>query len=233
MMRARLCLLGSAAGLACLGVAAAVAPFVLAGCGGPSPDPTADGGEEVIEVVDREDDASSDAGSDASSDTSSDAAPVGGEEATDDAGGAGTYEVGEFTFQLPASWVGRVSVEVDEEAHRASITLPGNPDAPLATLVLAEGDEPEVMGDIGSHVAGSVSSGSGTHVEVWSTNWPWFAANEPEGIGVGEDELAELVDLSTGGLLSLDSLAQESDETIDGAEYGFVNAELVSTVAFG
>lgn len=148
---------------------------------------------------------------------------------------AGTVEVGSFTFEIPQYWAGRVEYHTfsDGEGNdRAVVYLPGNTDAELAELALVPGEEPYSAGDIGRHMVGSVVDGNGNHVEVWTYNWPWLAANST-GPAVSEEELAQLVDLSTGGLVSLDGLADEEDETVNGAEYGFMAAELVPTVAFG
>ena len=148
----------------------------------------------------------------------------------------GTINCDLFTFDIPAYWAGKVAVSVDYEGVGpvATVTLPGNDQAVLATLSLMDGDDPLSAGDIGSHLVGSLKDGSGNHVEVWTYNWPWLVANDAAGsMGFSDDELASLVDLSTGGLLSLDGLAGEDDETINGAEYGFSAAELVPTVAFG
>ena len=148
----------------------------------------------------------------------------------------GTINCDLFSFDIPAYWAGKVAVSVDYEGVGpvATVTLPSNDQAVLATLSLMDGDEPLAAGDIGSHLVGSVKDGNGSHVEVWTYNWPWLVANDAAGsMGLSEDELASLVDLSTGGLLSLDGLASEEAETVNGAEYGFSAAELVPTVAFG
>lgn len=214
---------------AALAVRSALAAMLVAGtlvaCGGTQAvsDVAEDEQEEVVEVVNL-------SGEDDDEDVVDDAQveePVAQEDTT----ASGTIQVGDFSFALPTYWEG--SVEVDVEGNRAVVHLPGNPEAELASLELLEGDRPEVSGDIGRHLAGSVASGNGTHVEVWTTNWPWLAANEPENLTVSDGELATLVTLSTGGVLTVDDLASDDEEVVTGAEYGFMSAELVPTIAFG
>ena len=148
----------------------------------------------------------------------------------------GTINCGQFTFAIPDYWAGKVAVSVDYEGYGpvATIKLPDSDLAVLATISLLSGDEAMVAGDIGTHLVASVKNGKGDHVEVWTTNWPWIAANDSQaGKNMSEDQLAQLVDLSSGGLLSFDELADTDEETLNGAEYGFSSAELAPTVAFG
>ena len=151
----------------------------------------------------------------------------------DEAPAEKVIDTGAFTFEVPDYWLGKVEVSVEDADYgpRATITLAGNADAVLATLELVEGDQAEIAGDIGSHLVGSISDGNGSHVEVWTRNWPWLAANESlENLGVSEDELATLVDLSTGGALTL---ADTSGDFNQMEEYEYTKQALASTVAFG
>ena len=149
---------------------------------------------------------------------------------------SGTVSVGDFTFEVPAYWAGRVEVQVFEDGMgrmAATIYLPGNPQAELAALSLVDGDEAMAAGDIGSHLVGSTASGQGTHVEVWTKNWPWLAANtDTASLGVSSDELEQFVDLSTGGALSLADAQAGGDDVVI-AEADYTASELASTVAFG
>lgn len=225
-------------GLAAAACAAALSLGCLAGCGAPVADgqATDDGQEQAATSAPTQDEAS--ATDEASG--QDDATPTGDERPLTVrlAGSAaqGTVDCGQFTFEIPAYWAGKVAVSVDYEGFGpvATITLPDDDQAVLATLSLLDGDEAQSGGDIGSHLAGSVADGNGSHVEVWTYNWPWLVANDAAGsLGVSDDELATLVDLATGGLLDVDALADEDEETVNGAEYGFSAAELVPTVAFG
>lgn len=200
---------------------AMLAVTLLAGCGGQAAEPVVDD-EVEEEVVEVESLTSPESDEEADQEDTTDVIPP---------TGPTQVQVGGYSFALPSYWEG--SVEVDVDGQSAVVHLPGNPEATLARLELVDGDEAEIGGDIGNHLVGSVSSGNGTHVEVWSTNWPWIAVNARESVGVSDDELASLVDLSTGGLLAFDDLASTDEETLTGAEYGYMSAELVPTVAFG
>ncbi len=221
-------------------MAAALSLTLLAGCGSaPAADSQAveEPEEEVTEVVNLSGgDEESQDGDEAADSGETDAGPSDG--AIDEA--SGTIEAGSFTFDIPDYWAGRVSVsmsDLDGASPTASVHLAGNPDAELARLTLMPGDEPQAAGDIGSYLAGSVASGNDTHVEVWANNWPWLAAHQAEGgtigLSVSEDELEELVDLSTGGELALDDVELSGTEGVGSENYDYVSSEVVPTVAFG
>lgn len=142
-------------------------------------------------------------------------------------------QMGEYTFTIPQYWLGRVALAVREADGEtiATICLPSNADAALASLSLQEGEESMIGGDIAFHLAGSVA-GTGNRVEVWSTNWPWLvAAGDTQGLT--EDELSELVDLSTGGAQSLSDVDGEDPNEVGMQEYDFISQTLVPTIAFG
>lgn len=240
------------------GVVAAAVAFsttlavcALVGCGGTTEqaDPAGDKTEEVVDTQSptEDDGAADDQATNEQAPDTQDEAKTSDEQSSDtsDAGAdaaaaaSGTVEVGAFTFDIPAYWEGKVAVDITENEGfpSATVYLTGNPKAKLATLQLAGGDEPNVVGDIGLHVAGSISAGNGTHVEVWTTNWPWLAAMQAEGndmaLDVDDATLAELVDLSSGGVYSYDETVSDGSSAVESAEYNFANAELVPTVAFG
>lgn len=223
-------------------LAAALGLSLLAGCGkAPATSPQAgeEPEEEVVEVVSLSGDEGDDGEAqdvDVADGTATEAGSAGSaiEEAS------GTIEVGAYTFDVPEYWDGRVSVSLsglDGDSPCASVHLAGNPAAELVKLTLLSGDEPNAAGDIGSYLAGSVASGNGTHVEVWANNWPWLAAHQAEGgtigLAVSEEELEELVDLSTGGELALDDVELTGTEGVGSENYDYVSAEVVPTVAFG
>ena len=212
----------------------ALALGLLAGCGGTTSDgQPANEGQTAESSASEEDASATDEGA---AETEATSAEPDEPLANNIAAAEGTINCGQFTFDIPDYWAGKVAVSVDYEGYGpvATITLSDNDQAELATISLIGGDDAMVAGDIGLHLAGSVKDGKGSHVEVWTTNWPWIAANDSlAGKNMSEDQLAQLVDLSSGGLLSLDTLASEDEETVSGAEYGFSAAELVPTVAFG
>ncbi len=151
------------------------------------------------------------------------------EEASDQGVAAdGTIDAGQFSFQLPPYWNGRVAVE--QVAGGVNITLPNNSEATLATLSFYDdGEQPMVAGDIGNHLVGTVPK-DGTRVEVWTHNWPWLARQTSVPGNLSEDDLRELVDLSTGGSLSYDDALAAEEQDINMAEYNFTSTALVSTV---
>lgn len=224
-------------------LAAALGLSLLVGCGkapAASPQAVEEPEEEVVEVVslsgDDSDEGEAQDAQEVADGSEADAGSTGSaiEEAS------GTIEVGAFTFDIPEYWAERVSVSLSDlggDSPCASVHLAGNPAAELVKLTLLPGDEPNAAGDIGSYLAGSVASGNGTHVEVWANNWPWLAAHQAEGgtigLAVSEEELEELVDLSTGGELALDDVELVGTEGVGSENYDYVSAEVVPTVAFG
>lgn len=148
---------------------------------------------------------------------------------------SGEIEVGSFTFSIPDYWAGKVTCDVEVHPSgtcRAVVHLPEDADALLARLELEEGDDPRAMGDLGSHMVGSVADGNGSHVEVWTNNWPWLAANGSAG-EMSDDQLARLVDLSSGGALTLDDAQTLQEGDISMAEVTFTSSAIVPTIAFG
>lgn len=147
---------------------------------------------------------------------------------------ATSYDAGGFTFDLPAYWEGRVEVQTSTSPQgqpMATITLPGNEAAVLATLTLCDdGEEPMIAGDIGNHLAGHVPS-NGSRVEVWTHNWPWLVRNDAGMDGISEAEQRELVDLSTGGALSYDDVFSKSEDEINMVEADYTGSTLVPLVS--
>ena len=227
---------------ATFGLAAVLTASLLAGCGR-TQEPAADDKAETPQVV-VQDQAAGDEETEVEAD-----APEAGAEATDDEqavgdgdafltvteGAIGDVETGAFTFLVPQYWAGRVDVAVDAEGYGpiAKVYLSGNPDALLATLALEEGDEAQVAGDVATHLVGSIADGAGSHVEVWTTNWPWLVAEGEADEGLSEDELALLVDLSSGGQFTYDDARTMASDELVSAEPDFMSSTLVPTVAFG
>jgi hypothetical protein len=142
-------------------------------------------------------------------------------------------QTADFTFTIPEYWLGRVACHEEQEGETSwvAISLPGNPDATLATLSYVEGEESMFGGDIAYHLAGEVKAGD-HHVEVWTTNWPWLvAAGDTEGLT--EAELRELVDLSTGGAYDYKTVVTMSENDVEMREYEFTSSTLVPSVALG
>lgn len=197
---------------------------MLAGCGGKAEETATTATEENVTA---EKSASDDSTASAGEGTAQDAG------ATATAQNAGVIDAGAFTFQLPAQWEGKVEVSLGGAANgqpSATVTLPGNSEATLATLTYySDGADVMAAGDVASHLAGSVS-GDGTRVEVWTKNWPWFAATGATPSSVSEEELRTLVELSTGGAVSYDDVVGTGEAAVGTQEPDFAKAELVSTV---
>jgi hypothetical protein len=142
-------------------------------------------------------------------------------------------QTADFTFAIPEYWLGRVVCHEEQDADTSwvAISLPDNPDATLATLAFVDGEESQIGGDIAYHLAGEAKAGD-HHVEVWTVNWPWLvAAGDTEGLT--EDELRELVDLSTGGAYDYETVASMGEDKVEMREYEFTSSTLVPSIAVG
>lgn len=212
----------------CVALALALATAPLAGCGKKAEtEPAEDATQQEQTVSDATvQDEETEATEDVASDTVGNA--------------AGTIEAGDFTVQIPEYWNGKVECRIekgDDGLTTAYLTLPGNPDATLASFVFAEGDQSEIAGDIAFHLTKQVKDGNGHHVECWTTNWPWLAASEAAGqdmgLSVDKDALVQLVDLSTGGKVSYDDACAAGPDSIAMAESEFTSSAFASAISFG
>ena len=222
-----------------LALACVLAAGATAACGKKDDGPEQTGQDAAAVVSDETAEGTDEpvVGTEADTDTDGDAA-TGLDYASHPGSAQGTIDAGAFTFEIPAYWAGKVDCSVADDGEGnvvATVYLPDNPDATLATLVIVEGDEPEVAGDIGYHLAGSVKDGNGSHVEVWTLNWPWLVASGEGTTGFDFDEgvYARLVDLSTGGALRYEDVAGTDPADVGMEEADFSSSALVSTVAFG
>lgn len=137
----------------------------------------------------------------------------------------------DYQFELPEYWRGKVDVTVDGDNVTISPSglLRTSDDGlklgVLASISVVPQSDEQVSGDIGSHLVYSDETVvPGYRIEVWTQNWPWFAASG--GYPATEfttDELATLVDLSTGGSLSYDQAVSigPDDESVSMAEFNY------------
>lgn len=136
----------------------------------------------------------------------------------------GTVASDNVTFQLPEAWVGNVDVNVssaagDEEgAQELQISLAGQPDLVLASFALTDaGQSPAALGEYGVPVA-TWDNGNGQQLELSVVNWAAIAHN-PATATPDAETLAQLVDLSTGGSMTLEQ-AQQAQEVPAPPTYG-------------
>lgn len=208
-----------------LALALAAAP--LAGCGQKGESEAADDAaqqEQAVSDLSAQDDGIEDAEGEAS-------ATIG-----DD---TGTIDAGDFTVRIPAYWVDRVDCKIEKSSDgttSAYLTLPGNPEAILASFFFVEGDQSEIAGDIAYHLTKQVTDGNGHHVECWTSNWPWLAASAAAGedmdLNVDKDSLVQLVDLSTGGKVSYDDACSAGPDSIAWAESEYTAEAFASAISF-
>ncbi len=115
------------------------------------------------------------------------------------------FETASYTFDLPQSWVGRVTVEVSGDD--ATVYSAAYPTRKLATYRLVSTDTMYNAGDIGTQVL-RADLGDGQSVEITIPNYPYLiASNFHQGYVSDEtwftaDDSAELLDLQTDGALS-------------------------------
>ena len=211
--------------MATMGLTAALAAGALAGCGAPKTE-TQDADQAKVE--EKAEDTTNVQETTAQDDTATDATDVQTEAAS-----SNTVNAGSFTFEIPDYWAGKVETTLSEgtDGPVAIVHLTGNENAKLATVSLCAGEEPAAAGDIGGHLVGSVPDGKGNHVEVWTLNWPWIAANTTAPEGVSESELRTLVDLSTGGALTYDD-AMSAGQNVGMEESDYTGSILPPTIQF-
>lgn len=136
----------------------------------------------------------------------------------------GTVASDNVTFQLPEAWVGNVDVNVssaagDEEgAQELQISLAGQPDLVLASFALTDAEQsPAALGEYDVPVA-TWDNGNGQQLELSVVNWAAIAHN-PATATPDAETLAQLVDLSTGGSMTLEQ-AQQAQEVPAPPTYG-------------
>ncbi len=134
----------------------------------------------------------------------------------------GTVASDNVTFQLPQAWVGKVDVNVvsdaDVDAQELQISLAGHPDLVLASFSLTALDQPLVNDDAYDVPVATWDNGNGQQLELSVVNWAAIA-HDPASTSPDTDLLAQLVDLSTGGTMTLEQ-AQQSAEVPAPPTYG-------------
>lgn len=147
-------------------------------------------------------------------------------------------QAADYQFYLPEYWRGKVDVTVDGDDVTISPTgllRTGNDGLQVGVLAsvsaVPQTDE-LVSGDIGSHlVYYDEAVVPGYRIEFWSQNWAWLAASGSyPATEFTTDELATLVDLSTGGSLSYDQAVSigPDDESVSMAEYNYSQTAFAS-----
>lgn len=82
-------------------------------------------------------------------------------------------------------------------------------------------------------MSGEVANPSGDAADDLDDADDMDGLDDKDLLDVDEATLAELVDLSSGGAYSYEEAASDGPDAVSAAENGFMNAELVPTVAFG
>ena len=136
----------------------------------------------------------------------------------------GTVASDNVTFQLPEAWVDKVDVSVssatgdEEDTQELQISLAGQPDLVLASFALTDaGQSPAALGEYDAPVA-TWDNGNGQQLELSVVNWAAIAHN-PATASPDAETLAQLVDLSTGGSMTLEQ-AQQAQEVPAPPTYG-------------
>lgn len=126
----------------------------------------------------------------------------------------GTVASDYVTFQLPEAWIGKVDVAVtpatDDTAPQLTIALAGHPDLALASFVLAPtGELPSPASDTTIAVT-TWDTGNGETLELQIVDWAAIAYN-PTDSAPSDELLSQLVDLSTGGALTLEEVREATE----------------------
>lgn len=147
-------------------------------------------------------------------------------------------EAAGYRLTLPASWEGRVTVQVEAGVVRVYSRV--CPRLEVCRVEVARGDAGG-LGDVSAFtVSPSVSVGQGHYATVYVTNWGWkIAGYNLEGSSDPDDfftmeEAREIVDLQTGGACTYDEVleARSDGGGRDGAQaiQSFLASELVPTI---
>ena len=123
-----------------------------------------------------------------------------------------------FSLDVPEYWRGKVVVSGPDEHGMVTVAPADYPDMPLAILSVADSASTGDAGDIFSSRVRAWDDGAGHRVELRVRNY-YYLAQAGQGPDVPDEELARLVDLSTGGALSLDEArawGRDGDGATDG-----------------
>lgn len=154
---------------------------------------------------------------------------------------ARTIETAHYTVTVPESWAGQVTYSIDDNGA-LHIWSSKYPDYELCRLALGNTASPDA-GDIERGLVDNVSLGGGSYVQVWCTRWAYpfacVATGHTEGysdIDYSYDKAKELVELQTGGTVSLDSViaSMKSGDGTEGSQLvkgdAFLKENLASTI---
>ncbi len=153
---------------------------------------------------------------------------------------ARTITASRYTVEVPESWAGQVSYSIDNKGT-LHIYSSKYSDYELCRIYLQTTPSAD-EGDIEDGLISNVSLGGGYYAQVWVTRWAYpfscIAAGKMDDgdYGYSHDKAKEIVDLQTGGTVSLDDViaSVKNDDGNDVALIAkgdtFLKESLVSTI---
>lgn len=139
-----------------------------------------------------------------------------------------------FTFTIPSLWRDEVSTKTTKSGGLPTVTvyLDGYSSLELMTVTCVKDGAESDDEDNVDHIAGTVQ-GNGYRVEVWTTNWAYYASLMAQGSVdqiVSTSVLEDLVRLSSGGTLTYDQVSEMSKSAIGTPDIEFVQDSILSSV---
>ncbi|MCR5582728.1 MAG: hypothetical protein K6F70_03840 [Eggerthellaceae bacterium] len=139
-----------------------------------------------------------------------------------------------FTFTIPSLWRDEVSTKTTKSNGLPTVTvyLDGYSSLELMTVTcVKDGGESDEEDNV-DHIAGTVQ-GTGYRVEIWTTNWAYYASLMAQGSVdpiVSTSVLEDLVRLSSGGSLTYDDVSEMSKSAIGTPDIEFVSDNVLPTL---
>lgn len=140
-----------------------------------------------------------------------------------------------LSFELPEYWRGRVRVSMlpSESSHDLDcIDITSMGGSHLATVQYFPSGTSDDGGDVGNFAAYTIYGESG-FAQVHVTNWPYLASlGQAEAAGASPTELADLVDLVSGGSYSMSRLPDYMDGSSVVTISSFIESSFSPTLNF-
>ena len=145
-------------------------------------------------------------------------------------------ETDDFEFDIPEYYQDKVewsSESSDGLDQLVTVHRKGHPDQALFWVwTSTNSDDVEMEGDVGTHVVDYIEK-DGKYIGVSSTNWAYMTAyyvTQDVDESYTEEDLRELVDLSTGGRYTFEQVIKMGPEEVGVPDIDFYEKTVVSTL---